>query len=104
MTYSGQTVARKQLRACPVSTHSPIRSTRSRHNAAHTLDPNNRPRRKDTAIPAATAQQNTAAMTPLLQLQTRLQDSGATLAALDLSYKQTVAARKVRQGEVAVIT
>ena len=49
---------------------------------------------------AVSTEQNTRALTPLLQLQKRLESSGASLDTLDLSYKQCVAARKLRHGEV----
>lgn len=57
-------------------------------------------RRAEQLVLAASAQQSTAATTPLLHLQERLRDSGATVDALDLSYKQCVAARKLKHGEV----
>ncbi len=97
-------MARNSLRTCTLASgHNLLRAARLRHSAANINATHGRSHRRETGAVAATAQQSSAVMTPLLQLQKRLQDSGAALDALDLSYKQTVAARKVRQGEVAAI-
>lgn len=92
-------IARKKLRLS-TATHGLTRSahlqppTTRHHNAGENC------RRGQQLVLAASAQQSTAARTPLLHLQERLQDSGATVDALDLSYKQCVATRKLRHGEV----
>ena len=92
-------LARKKLRVS-TATHGLARSahlqppTTRGHNAGANC------RRRQQLVLAASAQQSTTARTPLLHLQERLQDSGATVDALDLSYKQCVATRKLRHGEV----
>jgi len=97
-------LARNSLRTCTLASgHNLLRAARLRHSAANINATHGSSHKSETVALAATAQQSSAVMTPLLQLQKRLQDSGAALDALDLSYKQTVAARKVRQGEVAAI-
>ena len=97
-------LVRNSLRTCTLASgHSLLWAARLRHNAAKINATHGRSHRRGTDALAATAQQSSAVMTPLLQLQKRLQDSGAVLDALDLSYKQTVASRKVRQGEVAAM-
>lgn len=95
-------LVRNSLRTCTLASgHSLLRAARLRHSVANINATHGRSHRRGTDALAATTQQSSAVMTPILQLQKRLQDSGAVLDALDLSYKQSVAARKVRQGEVA---
>ncbi len=97
-------LARNSLRTCTLASgHNLSRAARLRHNAASINATHGRSHKREAGALAATAQQSSAVMTPLLQLQKRLQDSGAVLDALDLSYKQSVASRKVRQGEVATM-
>ncbi|DBA68672.1 TPA: hypothetical protein ACH3X2_013468 [Trebouxia sp. C0005] len=94
-------LVRNSLRTCTLASgHSLLRAARLRHSVANINATHGRSHRRGTDALAATTQQSSAVMTPILQLQKRLQDSGAVLDALDLSYKQSVAARKVRQGEV----
>ncbi len=97
-------LARNSLRTCTLASgHNLLRAARLRHSAANINATHGSSHKRETVALAATAQQSSAVMTPLLQLQKRLQDSGAVLDALDLSYKRTVASRKVRQGEVATM-
>ena len=97
-------LARNSLRTCTLAGgHNLLRVARLRHSAASINLTHGRSHKRATGALAAASQQSSAVMTPLLQLQKRLQDSGAVLDALDLSYKQTVASRKVRQGEVATM-
>ncbi len=94
-------LARKRLRTCTTAAgHNVSGTARLRQNLArsYVLDCNTRHKRVMALV--ATSQQSTAPSTPLLQLQKTLQDSGATVDALDLSYRQSVATRKLRQGEV----
>ena len=94
-------VTRKRLRACTAASgHNLPRTASVRHSAAISTGTGTDCRQRKTTSLAATSKQSTAVLTPLLQLQQRLQDSGATVDDLDLSYKQCLAARKLRHGEV----
>ena len=92
-------IARKKLRLS-TATHGLARSARLQLPLTRHHNAGEKCRRSQQVMLAAPAQQSTAASTPLLHLQERLQDSGATVDALDLSYKQCVATRKLRHGEV----
>ena len=72
---------------------------RVRQHAANAPFKSSGRRLHDIAAQTVRAEASTA-LTPLLHLQKRLESSGARLDSLDLSYKQCVAARRARQGEV----
>ena len=95
--------SRKKLRLATLTAcHSISRSTVVQQHIAKPRTAEKRCRRNQRDVSAAAAQQSTAARTPMLQLQERLQESGATTDALDVSYKQCVTTRKLRQGEVCL--
>ncbi|KAL3145868.1 hypothetical protein ABBQ38_015239 [Trebouxia sp. C0009 RCD-2024] len=92
-------VARPKLRTS-TALHGLARSAHLQHPTPRGHEAGRKCRRAERLVLAASAQQGTATTTPLLHLQERLQDSGATVDALDLSYKQCVTTRKLRHGEV----
>lgn len=93
-------VARRRVRVHPaVAKHNTADAARIKQSNQHGACQCGRRRRHRVKVQAVSAETRTA-LTPLLQLQKRLESSGASVNNLDLSYKQCVAARKARQGEV----
>lgn len=91
---------RKKLLPCTAAAgHDVCRVARIRQNNARSNSRATERRRQKLIIGAVSTDQSPTALTPLLQLQKRLETSGASLDNLDLSYKQCVAARKLRHGE-----
>ena len=95
-----QYTRKKLLPSTAAAGHSVFSDARFRHSAARRNSRATARRRQKLVVGAVSTEQNTTALTPLLQLQKRLESSGASLDTLNLSYKQCVAARKLRHGEV----
>lgn len=95
-------ITRKKLRLSTAS-HSLARPAHLQPQSKRGHNAGGKCQRAEQIVVAASARQSMATGTPLLHLQERLQDSGATVDALDLSYKQCVATRKLRHGEVQQI-
>lgn len=93
--------ARKQLLPSTAAAgFSLCRAARIRQNVAHRICRASQEQRLRHVVGAVSTEQSSVTLTSLLQLQKRLESSGASLDTLDLSYRQCVAARKVRHGEV----